>query len=312
MAILPAHPKLSVTITSNNRTLPEYPDPSPFVHKTFWGPPESVSSVYVECESDTEFQINYEVKPGFELERRHNEVSFWADVNGQSIGGSWSGGVRYGWKKCFSEAITRPNEVDMAYQTLKFSSLEKLDNVSVDRLNNDRKSLDGLGEILVCVYRSYQTTIIDERFVQRPLESVTEMSEKALKGQAISHGVVFGGEVREPPERPHYKRTYPDGYYTPLAIFRFKYRSREALQQELIIPRSPSRSVTPAAETNQERLTRLKREISHIKAEEKSHVRNRAVKREIPDDDELQILESRPRKRNSVLGSGVVIDLTDD
>ncbi|EHL02165.1 hypothetical protein M7I_1759 [Glarea lozoyensis 74030] len=78
----------------------------------------------------------------------------------------------------------------MAYQTLKFSSLEKY-NVSVDRLNNDRKSLDGLGEILVCVYRSYQTTIIDERFVQRPLESVTEMSEKALKGQAISHGVVI-------------------------------------------------------------------------------------------------------------------------
>jgi hypothetical protein len=125
MAILPAHPKLSVTITSNNRILPEYPDPSPFVHKTFWGLPESVSSVYVECESDTEFQINYEVKPGFELEPRHNEVSFWADVNGQCIGGSWSRGVTHGWRKCFSEAITRPNEVDMAYQTLKFSSLEK-------------------------------------------------------------------------------------------------------------------------------------------------------------------------------------------
>lgn len=127
MAILPAHPNISVTITSNNTPLPEYPDPTPFTHPTFTAPPDSISGVYIECTSDSEFQLNYEVKPGFELEARHNEVSFWADVNGQCIGGCWAGNgtIRGGWRKVFSEAITRAQGGDMVYQSLRFRRLER-------------------------------------------------------------------------------------------------------------------------------------------------------------------------------------------
>jgi hypothetical protein len=38
-----------------------------------------------------------------------------------------------------------------------------------------------------------------------------------------------------------------DGQYKPMAVFRFKYRSKRALQAELIIPRSPSPDVVQSS-----------------------------------------------------------------
>jgi hypothetical protein len=64
-----------------------------------------------------------------------------------------------------------------------------VDEIDAEQSRRDRKALNGLGEILVCVHRSYETDIPESYYVQKPLESVTEMSEKALKGQAISHGI---------------------------------------------------------------------------------------------------------------------------
>ncbi|KAF7509839.1 hypothetical protein GJ744_007350 [Endocarpon pusillum] len=61
--------------------------------------------------------------------------------------------------------------------------------------------------------------------------------EKALKGKALSLSTSFGDTIPTGGTRAC-KGTYLDSI--PVAAFDFKYRSRTALQQLMIIPRSPS------------------------------------------------------------------------
>jgi len=112
-----------------------------------------------------------------------------------------------------------------------------------------------------------------------------------------------------------------DDFYRPMAIFRFKYRSKEALQAMMIIPRSPTPErvqLQPLqshghnrATNRQERVASLKMELARIKAEE-----------EEAGDDRPQ--QCRKRGGPEVINSGrayktsrkpdgrVVVDLTDD
>ncbi|OBT84597.1 hypothetical protein VE02_06330 [Pseudogymnoascus sp. 03VT05] len=67
-----------------------------------------------------------------------------------------------------------------------------------------------------------------------------ELSEKAIKGQALSHGTEFG-EAIQCQERTKIFGTKPQrGSSDPAAVFIFRYRSREALQAEHIIQRAES------------------------------------------------------------------------
>ncbi|RYP52552.1 hypothetical protein DL769_010650 [Monosporascus sp. CRB-8-3] len=65
-----------------------------------------------------------------------------------------------------------------------------------------------------------------------------ELSEKSLKSKAISHVTSYseGRSFRLPSTR-HLER-HP-GDTGPIAIFQFRYRSREALKQALVVPRMP-------------------------------------------------------------------------
>ncbi|RDW72997.1 hypothetical protein BP6252_06904 [Coleophoma cylindrospora] len=73
------------------------------------------------------------------------------------------------------------------------------------------------------------------------------IAEKALKGESKSHGTVLGRPQRAT-RGPVWTTNYKDGREHPLIVFRFLYRSEEALKHLLIIPRTPSPSaVTPAA-----------------------------------------------------------------
>ncbi len=59
-------------------------------------------------------------------------------------------------------------------------------------MKEDIKLADGLGEIVVYVHRSNQTEVPGWNVygnVNSAGKTVTEISEKALKGKAISHGV---------------------------------------------------------------------------------------------------------------------------
>jgi hypothetical protein len=59
-------------------------------------------------------------------------------------------------------------------------------------VKNDSRMVSGLGEILVCAYRTRSEIDTEWTAASRPLKDApTEIAEKALKGQALSHGIRF-------------------------------------------------------------------------------------------------------------------------
>ncbi|KAF4618971.1 hypothetical protein G7Y89_g14876 [Cudoniella acicularis] len=309
MAIITALPGLRVTVECDRRTLTEYPDEDEFKHKKFRAEEDRVVSKYIECVTDAEFQVKCEILPGFQPAYYATHTTFWVDIDNKPSGGYHNRTLYPTFSATLTEALART-----------------VDDADFARVRSDMKLVEGLGEIIVHVHQTIESPFKDDYRPKANIDgSVTEVSEKALKGQAISHGVSFG------PERRTYhpvdlKRTYPEGYNKPLAIFRFKYRSREALQQELIIPRSPSpdmvmlnlRDSNKGANrlSNRERLAQLKREMEQIKSEVKEEEQeggngNRRGHKRSSNDAEI-ITSGRAYKTSRGSNGSVVVDLTDD
>jgi hypothetical protein len=110
---------------------------------------------------------------------------------------------------------------------IKLANMFTVDDADSTRVQQDIQTVAGLGEICVSVFRTLQRDPIvpplaDYRTAQ--YTPVAEVSEKALKGKAISHGVAYG-EQRIVTR--YYKETVDvDGSNNPVAVFVFKYRSR--------------------------------------------------------------------------------------
>lgn len=69
--------------------------------------------------------------------------------------------------------------------------IKKVDDVDTSRVKRDVDLAKGLGEITVTVHRVEEKPRVSQKNKQyRSMEEgITEISEKALKGKAISHGV---------------------------------------------------------------------------------------------------------------------------
>jgi hypothetical protein len=123
MAVLDAVPGIRVTIESGGETLDEYPDEADFNYKTFRTLDGHKSKSYIECTSDTEFQIKFELMPGFEPGPA-TLVYFWAVVDGQEIGGfSEDPYTPFGF--VLKDSIHRINDSECVRRTLKFQSIKK-------------------------------------------------------------------------------------------------------------------------------------------------------------------------------------------
>jgi hypothetical protein len=87
MAILQGCPGVKVTIVSNRQALIEYPDEdTAFNHKNYSVPLARRALVYVECSSDAEFGINWEITPEYKPEVPHTHLLFRAFLDGKGIG----------------------------------------------------------------------------------------------------------------------------------------------------------------------------------------------------------------------------------
>lgn len=68
--------------------------------------------------------------------------------------------------------------------------IQLVDDADSSRVKSDLKLADGLGEIVVVVYRCTPTSeVAHHSGKSKDMSPVTEISEKALKGRAVSHGV---------------------------------------------------------------------------------------------------------------------------
>lgn len=101
-----------------------------------------------------------------------------------------------------------------------------MDDADSARVKEDIKSVAGLGEIVISVFRTLQRDPIlpPANFRTSQHFPLDEVAEKALKGKAISHGVVYG---QQQIVNRNIKETVDvDGPDNPVAVFVFKYRSR--------------------------------------------------------------------------------------
>ncbi|KAH7319472.1 hypothetical protein BKA65DRAFT_514582 [Rhexocercosporidium sp. MPI-PUGE-AT-0058] len=326
MAILPGVPGLQVTIQSFNEDLPEYNDDSEFTQSKFAHLPEgSRSQKFVECKTDAEFRIRLVLKHPYKMDCQ--SLAFKANVDGHGIAqatctDAWFTRCSGFYMEVITARLDRISPTQLSSRVLKFSSIKKVDDPDSHRVKKDAKALAGIGEIVVSVHRAVQKEVNAPAVGNYNLaqhKPPAEVAEKALKGKAISHGVSFGEQ--QIVTRTSKETMDLDGPHNPIGVFVFKYRSREDLQSELIIPRSPTPEPTPAplnsrssnssdgAMNREARLANLKKEIAEIKAEEDDGPRGRKRDRE---GDASGSGSGRAFKTSRGASGNIVIDLTDD
>jgi hypothetical protein len=127
MAILQGCPGVKVTIVSNGQALNEYPDEdTAFNHKDYSVPLARRSMAYIECTSDTEFGIKWEITPDYKPEVPHTHLRFRAFLDGKGIGGDTIRIPPSGsWRATMSDTSDRINDREVILRKLIFKTITK-------------------------------------------------------------------------------------------------------------------------------------------------------------------------------------------
>ncbi|KAI1745425.1 hypothetical protein F4680DRAFT_465387 [Xylaria scruposa] len=237
MAIIQGLPGLEVTIFTGGRTAKEYKDPSETsgAHKR-----PRVITKYIECKDNEPFRIHLKATDEYSWGFKNHILNF-----GAVIDGVWAKGElcrqeytkEEDWEREISYRVVKdPNDyARYILQEFAFSTIIKTDNVTDKQHESDMETMERLGTIEVKVHRA---TVQDNGSIFVPSGNHPKdfiISREAVKGKAKSHGTKF--TRTQPAVKPQYIKCLAlredDG---PIAIFRFKYRSREALVSEGISP----------------------------------------------------------------------------
>ncbi|KAK2058786.1 hypothetical protein LY76DRAFT_626263 [Colletotrichum caudatum] len=343
MAIIRDFSGVKVTIQVDGRDATEYDDPDGVENDANRKNARWRTSAYVEAKDDAFFCVRYQVDNNHCWEGPKNAIALALYVDGKRIetvlceaqcflnfnpSYVWESTVEGSRQKSRSSGYDRLNK-------FKFSKVTTLDDAANDRVKVDTAKSKLLGVIEVFIYPVIITGPSRYSNSDRCYDTQNdnfEIAEKALKGRAVSHGTSFadGGVVSQ---RPSVTAEYLNNN-NPIAAFTFKYRSRDALHKELIIPRSPNpEPISGLSETEirrlaMERLHDINASIpgSSTKRQNADLVQNRlsspTVKRESHrpiikrEYTEILDLTEEPAKRKwkkiKIEGNRVAIDLTDD
>ncbi|OTA60802.1 hypothetical protein K449DRAFT_435210 [Hypoxylon sp. EC38] len=324
MAILEDVPGISFTIQVAGREAVEYDDPNAADQEAAGSANCPTSTRYIECVDGAEFSIKGHVTGDYDWGYRNHCLNSRLFVDGDQVRG-WvlkeedmvrgRGLKTFEGRKAFCPRTNR-----WVLQRCQFSAISTVDDSKKDRVERDTKVAKDLGLIEIRIFRCLylgHTTITHHRPSLRGTRQL-ELAEKSLKGRAMSHGTSFSRT--EHIATPLHCRTRElEEDHGPIAVFRFYYRSRDALKREMVIPRTPSPSPRPKQEIAnmsraelerlaQERLDQL-RGAGNAKQERKP-----IVKRERDEIIALDDENARPAKfsRRPLKQEEEIIDLTDD
>ncbi|TGO68181.1 hypothetical protein BELL_0843g00030 [Botrytis elliptica] len=267
MAVLDKLPGVEVTIRVNGVQAQEYDDDEDIEA----GPGRSgeyqalrTVSKYIEAIDGAEFSIVCTLLPKFKFRAPNLQ----ADV---SVDGNYSQG-----KIIAPEEIGKsPTQFDgpinfhpignrSTVQKYRFSEL--LISSEEGRLSNlkkDKAEAEKVGTIEIRIWRASKSVPVESIYRDDIKSSSNEFHEKALKGQAKSHKVSYSPEITTSNQR-WVNVTKLDGKDYPIAIYKFKYRSKESLKQLMIIERTPepedSPTPSPAPDVNLDNLTAAQKE----------------------------------------------------
>ncbi|OIW27359.1 hypothetical protein CONLIGDRAFT_633716 [Coniochaeta ligniaria NRRL 30616] len=306
---------LSVSIVINGEAVPEYDDPDPAMDHEH--PGTKVVSKYIESEDDIEYSIKCEVLPQHRWlpNREGNILEFAVTIDGKYLHtkclgvDNWDNGAQ-------TDIVGVPTYTGRKHGTLskfRFGSINALDEADPRTVKKDLKRAKMLGIIRIQVWRAIE---IESTKVPRTtaIEGLKlDLAGEALKGRAVSHGTTLAPAARASKASLGTRIMTEKVDKQPYAIFNFKYRSRDDLRSELIIPRSPSPDTSAEVEKlNKEELCRLASErLSQVKSERNSAmVESPRVKRAASE--LLDITQDRPPKTPRRAKERFTIDLTDD
>ncbi|KAL2290132.1 hypothetical protein FJTKL_00623 [Diaporthe vaccinii] len=304
---------LEVKVKVNGSPAAEYPDEERDVDDDAGGRITNACHHYVESIDNAEFTIHFGLTPGFKT--GHGWISR-SRNHGLLFSVAFDGGHTVA--KTVVHQRHNPQLLQGVYdretRTLRkflFTPVTTVDDANKKRVATDMEVARNLGLIRISVCRVICHNRLrhhnsSHHHLKLGKHNIS-LAEKALKGRAVSHGTVLSAPVQSP-GRGFYHVDYVDTKACPLAVFYFKYRSKEALQQELIITRPRSLSMdSDLNNISPAEIHRLARErLSQMKDGKK---RNVSVKDE---DDAKVIKPERPFKYVRIGGGRKAIDLTED
>lgn len=253
MAII-EHLGLQIKVYISGSMAAEYIDPAPGVDPDFQispiqdNPAVPTCHRYIESFEDTEFSVEISViKPDKPAEmwtkNRDQAYSFSFTIDGSddarlaTLSHPNLGGMLYGVENYAQRTIKK----------FKFTRLSTHDNGCTEtEFEQDMKAASNMGRIRGAVYRgvvlpeTYEIRTLGEHSPGMAQVENMSLTEKALKGRAIHHATTLSAETPvtwAPPDRAPCIRDI-DPPNAPVAVFYFKYRSRKALEEEMIVPRN--------------------------------------------------------------------------
>ncbi|SMQ55671.1 unnamed protein product [Zymoseptoria tritici ST99CH_3D7] len=286
MAIIEAFPGISATICVDGKPLKEYIDDA-------IEDDEGESIRYIEAVSGKKFEVFLGVQKGTKITRSMVVCHI-------SIDGNWVAGPVIDGKLFVNADLKRIIEgkeiEDGKVQNFEFVVL---DTVSDGRLlNSEASNMKNLGTIVIEI--SFEDFKARTSAKPTTLKGLGFVSEKALKGEAITHGVDFGKAVK-PKKAPGEVWEMCNCDEKNQFKIVFKYRSTDALKQMYIIPRTPS----PEPIENRDPGTLTRDEIAKLQQFFKSQEAKKdamvKIKRERKDDNPRSRKAARPSAGDTLL-----------
>ncbi|KAI1757403.1 hypothetical protein F4782DRAFT_478412 [Xylaria castorea] len=287
MAILDDVPGVEVTVRVAGNETVEYDPCEEERHSLAESATCPTVTKYIECIDEADFSIKIAASRRYAWGYRSHCLRFVVYIDGNQTTSrliSSPGDMTIHNKNAFCQQSRQWK----SYK-LRFSAVSTTDDGRKERVAQDREIAQHLGRISVVVGRSIKLGHKPRGTKRKRLANHSqkfELAEKSTKGRAISHGTAFSYMGKTPVSEYTYSSINLPDDHGPIAVFNFLYRSRDALQKMLIMPRKAS--FTPSfAELSPAEIERLAKERfeqiqrgRRLKKEAKPTLGRRVVKTE--------------------------------
>ncbi|KAI9643039.1 hypothetical protein NHQ30_008774 [Ciborinia camelliae] len=240
MAVLPSVPYIRVCVNTMGKNAVEYPDPDEDQKGGIQDGALNKMSVYIEAKTGRKFCFEYYVDHR-KLEGLEDRccLGFFATIDGHKTSSTVicneDGFKPNQWLHLLlGDRLRQPG--GMKVRQFQFAKIQIGDDAP---LATTPKDVSQLGELVIQVWRVRKVITVETPISQNAQEIVQtkkKFHEVQLKGRAVSHTTEFGKPQTTHDQETFYKLEYIDPVNKPLAEFHFKYRSKEVLQQMMILP----------------------------------------------------------------------------
>ncbi|KAM0493759.1 hypothetical protein ACHAP8_008981 [Fusarium lateritium] len=317
MAVLDEIPHITARVRVAGELATEYGVPDDFEmidHARTANDTTPTKHCYIECKSGAEFAIEVTVSSGFNIPMNNDAV--WMDVY---IDGEYRRSGRIIKRKSLEKKHVTATLSSALFSAavgvglvkkFTFAPITKDDSASKSKVEEDALRAKDLGVIKIVIVTG---TDLKQQYKASPCPTLTdqqqEFAEKALKGKGISHTTTFAetGPIVPIPDTCCVKNVVIAGN------FFFHYQSHEALQHEMIIPRTPSLEPPVVAEDGEDVLSRLSE--SEIRRLAMERLRDNNIKQEssgIKREADEHPATTRPWKVVKLDDGKEAVDLTDE